>query len=883
MELGILSRLSDLLQSAVTVVDAQQPDLPLVYCNAAFEKLTGYASAEVIGRNMRLLQGPDTKPEERAALRSAIAAGEACTTVIRNFRKDGSAFWAEVHITPVRDAAGRVTHFIGEQRDVTDREESQHALRDSEARFRAVLESAPDATLITDSEGTIILANARLEELSGYTRAELLGESVAILMPPEMRAAHGPKVAQFVNSPRARMMGAGRQLFPCRKDGSIFPADISLNTAKMGEERAVVVAIRDVTERQQMLNRLAASESDFRKLAELVPVGVFRTGTNFRLRFGNANFFAISGLADAGAAQGDPLTHLHPDDRARVFSMLKQALREPTPPVELRYVTTGGVVTWALGHARPDVDADGNVIGVLGAITDITAYKTVEAEVRHQAALLSLANDAIIERSLDRRITFWNDGATRLYGWSRDEVLGELTSDLLTIPSERAHLDEAWAQLLAEGAWRGEVQRRTRDGRKLVVQSSWTLVRDEAGEPQAVLSIDTDVTERRNLESQMFRAQRMDSLGTMAGGIAHDLNNVLQPILLAVAFLRSETQEPRQLAMLELLQASAQRGADLIRQILAFARGADGNRAPVQVELIVEDALRIVRETISKDIDVKTAYAVGTWKVSGDATQLHQVVMNLCLNAADAMPSGGTITASVANAEIDEQFAHMHLDAAPGLYVTVGISDTGAGMSADVLGRVFEPFFTTKGPEKGTGLGLATVHAIVRGHGGFIRAYSEPGMGTSFNVYLPAAGDTVQLAEPTAEHHAHLADLAGHGDLILVVDDEEVIREVTRTTLEKFGYRVVTAADGVEALVTYSGVRGEVAAVLTDMMMPVLGGNALIEALRRIDPAVKVLAMSGLTSDKRVLRKTETAPVPFLHKPYTAEQLLEALAMLLHS
>ncbi len=883
MKVAILPGLPDLLQCAITIVDAQEPDQPVVWCNPAFERLTGYTSAEIVGRNMRLLQGPDTQPATRAALRSAIAAGRACTAVIRNYRKDGSAFWSEVRISPVRDAAGTVTHFIGEQSNVTDREENLRALRDSEARFRAVLEAAPDATLLTDGEGRIILVNERLELLFGYTRAELLGKSVSRLMPPDLRTAHEAKIAQFTSAPRARMMGAGRQLFACRKDGSIFASDISLNAMTMGTEVIVLAAIRDVTERQEAEDRLIASEANFRDLAELAPAGIFRRDTNFRLIFGNPTFFAISGLAATETGQDDLLRHLHPDDRAEARSTQDQALREPAPPIELRYLHSDGTITWALGRAAPQLGPDGRVTGIMGTLTDITAIKHAEAAVREQAALLDLARDAIVERGLDQRVIFWNDGAARLYGWSREEALGKRSADLFVPASELENLDKVWENVLRHGEWHGELQLQARDGRKLVVQSSWTLVRDAAGQPKAALSIDTDLTERRALELQMFRSQRMESVGTMAGGIAHDLNNVLQPILLSVAFLKSGVTDPQQLAMLDLLSSSAQRGADLIRQVLTFARGAEGERVPVHLAGIVQDAIRVVRETCPKNITVSTEWAEGIWKVSADATQLHQVAMNLCLNAADAMPNGGTITVSVENTEIDEQFARMHLDAVAGSYVTLCVSDTGTGMSAEVLDRIFEPFFTTKGAEKGTGLGLSTVHAIVKAHGGFVRVYSEPGVGTTFSVYLPATGDTSISAEATAEHRVHLAEVAGRGELILVVDDEEAIREVTRMTLEKYGYGVLTAADGVQALALFADAGSEIDAVLTDILMPALGGDVLIDVVRRLDPAVKVIAMSGLAHDTRGPANAASARVPFLHKPYTAEQLLDALAKLLRA
>ena len=756
MKVGVLPELPDLLQHAITIVDARLPDQPVVYCNAAFERLTGYTSAEVVGRNMRLLQGPDPEPEARATLRAAIAAGESCKVVIRNYRKDGSAFWSEVRITPICDAAGAVTHFVGEQSDVTDREESLRALRDSEARFRAVLEAAPDATLLADSEGRIILVNERLEQLFGYPRAELLGESVDKLIPPDLRATHGAHIAQYIGAPRARMMGAGRQLFACRKDGSSFAADISLNSMTQGTEVVVLAAIRDVTDRRE-----------------------------------------------------------------------------------------------------------------------------AEAQLRHQATLLNLARDAIIERGLDRRIRFWNDGAARLYGWSREEALGRVSVDLLVPGPERDRFETVWKGVTQYGEWHGDLHYTRRDGHKLIVETHWTLVRDAAGQPTAALSIDTDVTERRALETQALRNQRMESLGTMAGGITHDLNNVFQPIRLATELLRDELSDPQQLALVDLLDSSARRGAELVGQVLTFARGAAVERSPVRLERVVEDALQVVCKTCPKHITISTEWADDIWTVSADATQLHQVIMNLCLNSVDALPHGGVITVGIENREIDEQFARMHLDAATGAHVALRVTDNGTGMSAETRDRIFEPFFTTKGLEKGTGLGLATVYGIVKGHGGFITVYSEPGAGTSFTVFLPASGDTAVSMETTAEHRAQLADLAGHGELVLVVDDEEPIREVTRATLEKHGYGVLTAADGVKALALFADAGHQIAVVLTDLMMPTMSGDVLIDVVRELNPAVKVIAMSGLARDHGRATNVTSPSMRFLRKPFSAEELLEALAGLL--
>ena len=499
-----------------------------------------------------------------------------------------------------------------------------------------------------------------------------------------------------------------------------------------------------------------------------------------------------------------------------------------------------------------------------------------EQQLAQQAELLDKARDAILVSDLDHRITYFNRSAELLYGYSAEEALGRSVRDLLY--GDPAEFDRATAELLEHDEWAGELGHVAGDGTRLLIEARWTLVRDDDGTAQSVLAINSDVTERKRVEQQLLRAQRLESLGTLAGGIAHDLNNVLAPILLSVQTLQLSQADPSTSAMLSLIEQSTVRGADMVRQVLSFARGVDGQRVEVALDAVLDDVVAIARDTFPKDIRIQREPAIGVWPVLGDVTQVHQVVMNLCINARDAMPDGGTLRLGLENVTIDEHYAARDHTAAPGRYVLIRVEDDGVGMDQPTIDRLFEPFFTTKAHGEGTGLGLPTSRGIVASHGGFFQVYSEPGVGSSFKVYLPVAAVGERIADlSTWEEPLPRGD----GQLVLLVDDEPATREVTRRTLETFGYRVLDAQDGTEAVPLLEEHRAEVDLLLTDMMMPNMDGPATIEAVLHRRPDLPVIAVSGLTASREVSRAADLGVTHFLPKPYPAATLLGTIQELL--
>ncbi|MEQ2006851.1 MAG: PAS domain S-box protein [Limisphaerales bacterium] len=507
----------------------------------------------------------------------------------------------------------------------------------------------------------------------------------------------------------------------------------------------------------------------------------------------------------------------------------------------------------------------------------ITERKQAEARLHLQSAALAAAANEVVITDREGIIQWVNPAFTKTTGYTLEEAVGQNPRILKSGEHDNAFYQNLWATILHGEVWHGEIVNRRKDGSLYTEDTVITPVKDEHGETTHFVAIKQDITEKKLLEAKFLRAQRLEGLGALAGGVAHDLNNVLAPILMASELLKTQATDPRTRDLLGMIEGNSQRGAGMIRQILAFARGTAGDKVSMQVKHLIKDISRMMKDTFPPNIRTELHVDEKLSLVQGEPTELYQVLLNLCVNARDAMPNGGTITVTAANVLLDETYAHLSHEAPPGHYVVLTVADTGCGIPPEIQAKVFDAFFTTKEPGKGTGLGLATVKDIVTGHGGFIHLYSEVGVGTQLKIYLPAvggeeaAGDTIFLKLPT-----------GHGELILVVDDEAAVREIVKATLEANGYRVVLADDGTQAVARFVEHLKDVELLLTDIQMPHMDGMATIRALRNIRADLRVIAASGLTAHEQALKVTGLNVQGFIAKPFTAASLLQALDGALH-
>jgi two-component system, cell cycle sensor histidine kinase and response regulator CckA len=480
----------------------------------------------------------------------------------------------------------------------------------------------------------------------------------------------------------------------------------------------------------------------------------------------------------------------------------------------------------------------------------------IQAEARYRLLFESTPNPIWVIDQDSLAFLEVNQAAIDHYGYSKAEFLAMTIADILDSGSLTRH--------------------RQKDGQLIDVETTEHALTFMGKSARLVMV--KDVTEKNQLAAQLLHTQRLESLGTLASGIAHDLNNILTPILSIAQLLPLTLPQDTQLdaknqRLLQILEDSAKRGSDLVQQILSFARGTAGEYITMPVGPLLSEVERVIEQTFPKSITLsKSLIPPMLWLVSADATQLHQVLMNLAINARDAMPNGGALSIEAKNMRIDANYARMHLDAQVGDYVVIQIADTGKGIPPEVYDRMFEPFFTTKEVGKGTGLGLSTVLTIVKQHGGFVTADSEPNTGTRFTIYIPALADANRM-----ECVQSIDTFVGNGALILVADDEAAIREITKLSLEAHHYRVITASDGIEAFVLYAEQHHEIQAVLLDLMMPALDPTTTIRTLRRINPQVPIIAMSGLALNATVAAEDAATIQGFLAKPFTAYELLATL------
>ena len=852
-------------------------DLRFVVWNPAMEEITGLPAGQVLGRS-----ADELFPEVMAtgvggdiarALTGESPASREYEYVVPGTGRRG---WVVQTNRPHRNAGGEVVGVVSSVRDITARHEIDATLRRSEEQFRAIFDSVGDSVAIYEPDGRYVAVNSMMCERLGYSRAELLTMSVADIDAPESSARLRGRLATI--------MREGQALFEVthvRRDGTRIPTEILSRKIDFQGHPAILTVQRDISERVRSEGALREQARFLQQLIDAIPIPITAKDLDGRIRLSNSAFTEGPALGQSPTV-GKTLAELGipsaPTHDAHDAAILRG---EPTQVYDSSMAFGDGSMRRLVITRVPLKAEDGRITGIATAAVDITARYEAEQALRRSEArfrtLFEYAGDAIFIGDLSGRFFEANQTACDRLGYRKDELVGMSVADIDS-PDQAAMVPERIAALQEKGSLAFETTHIRRDGTLIPVEMLSTMI--ELGGQPAVLSIARDISERKKaeseratLESQLRQSQKMEGIGQLAGGIAHDFNNLLTAIRgyasLAIGDLDTGQDAHEDIREIE---HAADRAAALTRQLLAFARRTVLQPAVVDLGSSVRNLEPMLRRLIGEDISLITVPTAVRGSVLADPSQVEQVIVNLVVNARDAMPDGGILTIETGESDLDVEYARAHAMGAPGRYATLTVADTGTGMSDDTLSHVFEPFFTTKGPGKGTGLGLATVYGIVRQSGGSVAARSELGHGSTFTVFLPL----VESSPGTpSEFRAVAEQVATRSGTVLVVEDDDPVRGFATRVLEQAGYRVLAASGGAAAL---DAARGEaIDLLLTDVVMPTMSGREVADRLASSAPGVRVLFVSGYDENTIVRQGVVDPSIRYLAKPFTAEALVGAV------
>ena len=746
------------------------------------------------------------------------------------------------------------------------RRHAEEELRRRDVLLRQIMENVEDLILVVDLRGCRMLSSPSYQKLFGDKLSETGSDFVSEIHPEDRE-----HVRTVFRQTVSRGIGQRVEYRLALPDGnSRFMEALGSVIRQNRHDRYVLWVAHDITERKLAEEKILEQAALLDEAHDAICVNDLDQNILFWNK-GAERLYGWNSLEAVGRNANDLLFQ-----NAVALQAVKTLIQRGEWHGELHQVTQSGIKLIVESRWTLISEPHGAPKSILVINTDITQRKLAEEKIKEQAALLDKAQDAIFVSDLEERIVYWNEGATRLYGWTPNEAINNPINHPINNLFFESEYDSAEVRsaLFEKGEWFGELRQITKAGKNIIVQSRQTLIRDKNENPASILYINSDITEKKEIENQFLRTQRMENLGALAGGMAHDLNNILAPIMMAVEMIQTDSQADTDKHLLETIASSALRGSELVKQILSFARGVGGEKTAVHLRHIVSDAVKLMGTSFSRKITVRAEVPQDLPRIHGDATQLHQVLLNLCVNARDAMmPDGGTLTVKAEAIQLSKKCTPLLATPASGLFVALHVSDTGSGMPPEVQAKIFEPFFTTKEAGKGTGLGLSTVMNIVKSHGGFVEVSSQPGQGAAFHLYFPVFQETALPREKSIA----AKPLQGNGEQILVVDDEIAIIEITCTTLNAYNYRALTASNAMEAIEIFSRLHAEIDLVITDIMMPGMDGLGLVNALREIKPGVKVIAVSGYLNQGKLDELRADNVDVFLRKPFSTEKLLASL------
>jgi PAS domain S-box-containing protein len=882
-----------------------------LFVNQRWQEMTAISFTAALGQGWVKALHPDDRDRVNSEWYNTAQTGQEFSLEYRYLQPQGQVIWVAGRAVPLYNDAGVITGYLGTVTDISERKQREQILTDiasgvtaqAGANFFSSLVEYLTKTLEVDyasvctastpqRERLKILAfydkkqgKTRLEnfeyDLAGTPCANVVGQKLCIYpnsiqaLFPDDHWLQDIEAESYAGMPIFNQTGQALGLISIIDSKPLQNTELITEVLKIFATRAT-----SELERQQAELALKQSEQRFRGIFDqtfqfmglLEPNGKIIEANQTALDFIGATLADVVGKP----FWLTPWWAISQEAQKLCQEAVNRGAKGEFIRFEVDCLGINNQIITVDFSLTPFKDETGQVVMLIPEGRDISELKHAEAKIREQAALLDLAHDAILVRNLDNAITFWNRGAAEMYGWTRAEAIGTISHQLLQTKFSPP-LAAIETELFKTGHWEGELIHQRQDGTTVIVMGRWSLLKDHAGNPKQILEIYHDITEQKQLESQFLRTQRLESLGTLAGGIAHDLNNILAPILGFAQLLphKLTNLDEQTLGIFKIIETNAQRGTALVKQILTFARGLDNDTATlkgvVQIRHLITEIRQIITETFPKTLELEISVPKNLWTVNGDINQLHQVLMNLAVNARDAMPNGGKLAIIAENFTVDDHYARLHLEAATGDYVLITVADTGVGIAPEIIDRIFEPFFTTKAIGRGTGLGLSTVIGIVKSHGGFVDVASETQgehRGTQIKIFLPAS-ETTDLATEETEIIPQ-----GNGELILVVDDEIPILEVTKATLETYNYRVLTAKDGIEAIALYAQNHHGINLVIIDIMMPSMDGKTAIRTLKKINPNIKIIAMSGLISSQEIITEIDNNISAFISKPYSNDELL---------
>jgi two-component system cell cycle sensor histidine kinase/response regulator CckA len=638
-----------------------------------------------------------------------------------------------------------------------------------------------------------------------------------------------------------------------------------------------VVTLTDITERERAEVALRASSDEFRTMFELASIGMAqadpRTGQWLRV---NQKMCATTGYPADEMLRMHISDITHPEDRQEDAEAFQRVVRGEVADyhLEKRYLRKDGAVAWVNVNMTVIRDAAGQPTRTMATIEDITQRKLAEVEREQLTTAIEQAGETVLVTDAQGNITYVNPAFETVTGYARAEVIGRNPRFLRSGVHDEKFYRELWETIGSGKSWQGRLVNKKKDGATFTEDATISPVRDKAGMITSYVSVKRDITHFLAQEAELLQAQKMEGIGRLAGGVAHDFNNILSVILSSAELALESLREgdPLREDLLD-IQQSGKRAAVLTRQLLAFSRKQVLQPVPLDLNQALAEMEKMLRRIIGEDIEFMRVLSPDIWLVKADPGQVEQVVMNLVVNARDAMPKGGKLTLETANVELDQVYADSNAGAGLGPNIMLAVTDTGVGMDEQTMARVFEPFFTTKEVGKGTGLGLSTVYGIVKQSGGSISVQSVLGQGTTFKVYLPR--DT-SLVGPIVTATPAVTRPVGT-ETVLVVEDEQAVRNIARRILEGAGYAVLTAASGGEALLTCERHPSEIHLVLTDVVMPQMSGRDLVDRLASIRPGVRAVFMSGYTGEVILKHGLLEAGTQFIGKPFTQAELLRKI------